>query len=1045
MFVTRNISNPGPNFFLYYAFAGRRVDIRNGDVLAYDIYLAKSNPEPCGGIDFDTLSGNLRDSGATDQNGLSAHPNTDLPQAVGHWYHREISLDKLAGQRARDWTAGAEGDSRGTYVQFFDNVEIKHSDGTRTVIYQNGPPKQHRIAQKEGYSKSVILRSVDRGDVKDNADLSSFVDTETQQFLLQGQLDELRTQIQMADQIAKRSGDAAFIQRVGTVGGLVDTATTSPTITADSVKNVREQVKALLSQDEPMMHQYVAHLVGHAHIDFQWLWEWAETIQVCHDTFRQALKFMDEFPGFKFTQSSSGLYAATEGSWPEIFKGIQEQVAKGNWEIVGGRVCEGDENMISAESNASQFLYGQRYFREHFKGKCAVVGWEPDTFGHTWQFPQILQLAGCKYFYFCRAGYHDPLFWWEAPDGTRVLAYNQSAAGGWYDGDITVDRFQKQFDFADKTGSKDALWVYGVGNHGGGPTRENINTALAYQKLPFAPKIEFSTAGDFFQSLAKYDLSKLPVVKTDMNTPFNCGFNGVWTTNSAVKRWNRDAEAITESAEAIAYFASRFGYAYPAAELRHNWEDICWNHHHDTISGTAFHDSYYRTGPVFERVIASSKQIAQDALSFIAVRVHTDGDGFIVFNPSGWTRTDLTSYAEPLPANSIAVSDHDTEPVQQSVDGKQVFMVRDIPAFSYRVYHFKQIDKAAPAAVTISSDGTTLENPDFKIVLDPARGVVTSIFDKHAHRESLRAGGNGDRLEIHWENPKDSNAWVIGKIGRIEPLVTPIKPQVTETGPVRVMVAWDRQFQSSTLHESIALNASGPPIFSLDTQWNGKGSFEHGQPFLKVAFDIDGANPVATYQIPFGTITKPTDGTERPASKYADLCSSTGGAAILNDCKQGYSADGNTLRLSLIRTTFYPDFNPNEHPQHASWIFLPHSGAGDSPAIAQAAESFNHPFLATGFHPIANGPLPAEQTFLSMNAPNVLITAVKRAEDDKDMIVRFYELTGQPTQATLTLPASPTKIQTVNLIEDPLHSEAAASVQLRGHEIRTLKIALPHG
>ena len=115
-----------------------------------------------------------------------------------------------------------------------------------------------------------------------------------------------------------------------------------------------------------------------------------------------ALRFMDEFPGFKFTQSSSGLYEATEKSWPEIFKGIQEQVAKGNWEIVGGRICEADENMLSPESHARQFLYGQRYFREHFKGVDAKVGWEPDTFGHTVQFPQILSLAGCKYFYFCR-------------------------------------------------------------------------------------------------------------------------------------------------------------------------------------------------------------------------------------------------------------------------------------------------------------------------------------------------------------------------------------------------------------------------------------------------------------------------------------------------------------------------------------------------------------------------------------------------------------------------------------------------------------------
>ena len=233
------------------------------------------------------------------------------------------------------------------------------------------------------------------------------------------------------------------------------------------------------------------------------------------------------------------------------------------------------------------------------------------------------------------------------------------------------------------------LWVYGVGDHGGGPTRENINTALSYQKLPFLPTVRFDTVLNFFHSLEKYDLSKLPVCTTDLNTGDHLGFNGVWTTHSDVKRWNRDAEAITESAEAIAYFASRYGYPYPASELRHNWEDICWNHHHDTISGTAFHDSYFRTEAMYGRAIASSKQIAQDALSFLAVRVG-GSDGFLVFNPCGWSRSDLLSTADPIEPRMIAVSPHDSEPVQVSADGHGEFLVKDIPAYSYRVYRFEQ-------------------------------------------------------------------------------------------------------------------------------------------------------------------------------------------------------------------------------------------------------------------------------------------------------------------------------------------------------------------
>ena len=139
------------------------------------------------------------------------------------------------------------------------------------------------------------------------------------------------------------------------------------------------------------------------------------------------------------------------------------------------------------------------------------------------------------------------------------------------------------------------------------------------------------------------------------------------------------------------------------------------------------------------------------------------------------------------------------------------------------------------------------------------------------------------------------------------------------------------------------------------------------------------------------------------------------------------------MSVLLIRTTYYPDPRPNDRPQHASWIFLPHTGPGLSAEIAKKAEAFNHPLLSTLFHPISGESLPAEQTFLSMSSPNVLITGVKRAEDDGDLILRFYELLGKPTQATLTLPATPTRIQTVNLIEDPLHDEGSSTVQLRGH------------
>lgn len=1049
MFAARNISKPGANFYLYYTFSTKGVEIRKGDVLEYDLYVAKSNPSAAGGIDFDTDNGaNLRDSHSEDQNRVAAHPNTAVTQASGHWYHRTINLDKMAGRHATKWNLVAEGDERGGYIQFVDNVVVTHADGTKETVYDNGEPAARAMAQKEGYSQSILLKPVGRASIKDDADMTKFFDAELKRFAIQSQLDEVRNEIELARKMADRVKDPHLTQHVTEVNAMIEQAAKDDTLDAEGVQTLIHQVHSTLNHQHPEMAKYTGHLVGHAHIDFQWLWEWTETLQVCHDTFGQALKFMAEFPGFTFSQSSAALYAATEQHYPEIFKGIQEEVAKGHWEIVGGRVCEGDEHMISPESHAMQFLYGQRYFRERFNGKQAIVGWEPDTFGHTVQFPQILQLGGCKYLYFCRGGYNHPMFWWEAPDGSRVLAFEEPATGGWYNGDITTNRFDRLFKFADDTGSKDMLEVYGVGNHGGGPTRENIEAALAFQKSPFLPKLKFSTATEFFHSLEKYDLKKLYVHKGDMNTPANTvedkGLYGTYTTHSDLKRWNRDAEALTESAEAVAAFASRFGFAYPSKEFRQNWEDICWNHHHDTLTGTSIHPSYNLSEKMYLRVIESSRKIGQDALAFLASQVKSESDSIIVFNPTGWTTNAMVEIPTGSLGGQAAIADKDISPIQKTLDNKAVFFATGIPSYGYRVYRLGIAKFESNGLPSISADATILENPEYKVTFDPSRGVVTSVFDKKAKRETIAPGGSGNRMEIHWERPHGMSAWIIGAIDRVDALTSPVAPKVVEQGPARVTIAWDRTFQSTTIHQTLSLPAHGAPEFTLDTQWKEIGAGDRLIPFLKVAFDVNADKPTFTLQVPFASIEKPTDGGERPALKFADLSDGSGGAAVVNDCKHGYSAQGNTLFLSLIRTSFYPDPRPNDRPQHAKWAYVPHAGTWQAAGVLNYAESFNHPLMTTVLTANPDGKLPAEASFLSVgDNPNVIITGVKQAEDDKDLVVRLYEAYGSAAKPTLALPFKPKHLQLVNFMEDHLADQKSATLDLKPHEIQNVKMVLP--
>ena len=1046
MLQAGNISKGGAdNFFLYQTFSDQQIEFAPGDVLSYDIYLDPKNPLPRGGIDIEMGEGkSLRDSGVVDQNGLRAHGDQDLSVASGQWYHREFPMDELAGKRSVHWMLQNEGNAEGVYTQFIDNVVVRRKDGSQIAIYASGAPQVSNTQMKSGYSQNAVLMAVPRAELDATRDLTAFIGAQVERENQIQHLKDLRVRVAIARAFAERTRDDATLARM-TEAARVLAPFDNDDWNGDALNVASRQVETLLGAASVASREYAGYLAGHAHLDFQWQWPWSESIQVAHDTFNQALKFMDEYPGFSFDQSSSALYEAVEINHPDIFKGIQKRVAAGTWDIVGGRVCEGDTNLISPESHARHFLIAQRYFRARF-GKTAVVGWEPDTFGHTAQMPQIEKLGGCQYYYFCRAGGSEPFFWWQALDGTRVLAFNEVAANAWYNNDVTYKFFDKLLDFQKTTGSKEMLWVYGVGNHGGGPTREHLETARKWQNTPAFPQAKFAGATRFFTDVTKQDLTKLPVVKRDLNTTFE----GCYTSHSDVKRWNRDAESLTTSAETIAAFAAQYGFAYPADELRQNWKDITWNHHHDTICGTAIESSYDFSEKMYQRIFASSKSIGQRALLHIAARVTGKGNGIVVFNPVGWQRSgiveiDLPKGREYSQQNiPLGVVSNDDSVLAQRVPGtknRAIFYARNLPAFGYRRYRITSSFNilSVSTKAQLQNGGAVLDNAFYRVTLDN-RGLATSIFDKRRKVETLRKGGTGNRLEVSYEAPAD--AWTIGNISRVETLDAPVKMEISESGPARASVRWTRRFASSDLVQTVSLSQSGAPEFSLDTKWNELGAPDKPCPFLKVAFDVAAQNPSQTYDVPFGTVSRAADGKEYPALKWVDLSGGDGGAALLNDCKHGYSAKGNTLYLSLIRSSYSPDPVPNKRPQFARWSFLPHAGSWRSAGVLQAANNFNAPLWAANAAPVARGSLAPQGSFLSSGSRDVVITGVKQAEDDRDLIVRFYEAYGTPSRAALQLPFDVTRAQSVNFVEDKLPDTGGLSPQLRSYEIKTLKLAL---
>ncbi|SPE60255.1 putative Alpha-mannosidase [Verrucomicrobia bacterium] len=372
---------------------------------------------------------------------------------------------------------------------------------------------------------------------------------------------------------------------------------------------------------------YTVHCIGHGHIDMNWMWSWPETVAVTVDTFTTVLRLMDEYSGFKFSQSQASAYAIVERHRPDLLQRIAQRVKEGRWEVTASHWVEGDKNMVSGESLCRHLLYARAYMKQLFalRPEDVPIEWAPDAFGHAATVPTYLARGGVKYLYLHRPGIYTSekpgAFWWEGPDGSRVLVRNDMKAG--YNGQITPDLLPHFFEFIKLTGGRDYMFVYGVGDHGGGPTRRDILRAIDMNAWPIFPAIRFSTARTFYERLED-QAGQLPVLTGEFNTEFT----GCYTTETLIKRANRFAEnrlVDAELATSLAWGSS--GLRYPGDALVEAWHDTLFSHFHDILPGSGVHDTRTYTHGLFQKTMATTSQTELEALRFLAARVDTSRAG----------------------------------------------------------------------------------------------------------------------------------------------------------------------------------------------------------------------------------------------------------------------------------------------------------------------------------------------------------------------------------------------------------------------------------
>jgi alpha-mannosidase len=748
------------------------------------------------------------------------------------------------------------------------------------------------------------------------------------------------------------------------------------------------------------------HMIGNAHIDPVWLWQWPEGYQEVRATFQSAIDRLDEYPDFVFTCDSSLFFEWVEESDPELFARIRERVAEGRFQVVGGWWVEPDCNIPGGESFVRQALYGQRYLREKL-GITATVGANLDSFGHNATIPQILRKSGCDSYVFLRPGPKEkelasPIFWWESRDGSRVLAYRIPHEYCAPKDDIGehVEKAVASLPAADE----DYAVFYGVGNHGGGPTKANLDQIA---RLGLEP----SSLRAFFDAASNGDR---PVLRGELQHHGP----GCYTTHSGIKRWNRRAENLLLRAEKWCVVADSLGLRpYPLAELTRAWKLVLFNQFHDTLAGTsiapAYEDARDQLGHASSIATSAFNAAAQSIARQIAIDAEAEESRpVVVFNPHPWTlRTDVELEYTWTREQGHHVIDDEGEPVpmqttrplttMSGMRSRFVFPV-EVPPLGYRTYRVR-LGELVTEQHKLSASETTLENEHVLLELDPVTGRIARLVHK-ASGVDLAAPPAEHAVVV--DDPSDT--WGHGikayddEVGAFE--CTGVR--LLESGPARAILRAESRYGSSTLREDYVLSAdAGHVDVRVTLDWHERLKL------LKLRYPTSVETDTATFETPYGHLERLPGGDEEPGQSWVDVSGGGRGFTVINDSKYGYDVRGGNIGISAVRSPVWAWHEPRELEEGGDFEYMdlgrqtllvrlvPHAGDWREAGVVRLAAELNQPpfALIETFHA---GPLPLQRSFADDGGGDVVLTVVKGGEEG-GIAVRAYESAGRPARATI--------------------------------------------
>ena len=821
---------------------------------------------------------------------------------------------------------------------------------------------------------------------------------------------------------------------------------------AFTAQSVRE-TEAMLADLAPIAKEYRVLYAAHAHIDMNWMWGYQETAAVVIDTLRTILDLMEEFPAFTYTQSQAAIYEIVEKLRPDMLDEIRARVREGRWEVAACQWVESDHNLPNGESLTRQTLQSRKYLSRllGIEADSLDLCFIPDTFGHNANLPEILSDAGVRYMYHCRGHEGAHLYNFVSPSGKQVLAYREY---DWYNLAVAPNTFEYLPGFCSQYGGKTALTVYGVGDHGGGPTRRDIRRIQEYASWPLTPTIAFGTLHDFFHAVEDKRVA-FPVLQKEINYLFT----GCYTTQARIKMASRLGEARMNECEALmAGQTILTGQGQNAHVLDEAWRKLLFNDFHDILPGSGTVETREFALGRFQEAMSVIGTHSAQAARAIADKVDTRalpfapedaawatgggagygqgeteryalpaaerGSGavraFVLLNPTPYKRRDTAEitvwdYPGSLERARVTGPEGDALPfaVSESTESYwghhfvKLYVQAPVPAYGYTTVTLRPDDAQGVYAPWryayerndsfINDDPIVLENALLRAVFDSRTMRLLSLMDKEEGKERLSAPACFFCL-AH-ENPIHRlTAWRVGPTMQEIDLnqAHDVRLLSLRRNALETVLRYELRFLSSLITATVTLREGSASLeFALQVDWNELPVREQYIPQLSFRVPTSGGkDSTMLCDIPYGVLERQQVTHDVPCLSYIAVPDGDRAVALMADTKYGFRCAGSCAAVTLIRSAYDPDPYPDRGIHNIRLAVT----VAKREALPRLSALMQHPVYAVST--IAHeGTLPLSGSALTVEGGAV--SCIKPAENGRGIAVRVCDLAGKDTVAVL--------------------------------------------